>query len=405
MANNPLSGLRYEAVTLADDDLVLISVKQPDGSYQSAKAKASLFKGKTGLQGEPGPPGDPGLKGDPGPPGDPGLKGDPGPPGVPGLKGDPGPPGAPGEPGKKGDPGAKGEPGPKGDPGPPGLPGLKGDPGKDATNEDILSAVLVGLDSQTVEGNAAEGDTLLVAVAKFKKLLENLTAPPHHEDIVDVGGEGYYPFTQADGTLYTENQDITLATGFYRIVACGAENTGTEGDTSVRRALTAELLIEGRYGSAGGAGSMLDVSALPINLPDANEGKQGWLDSDENGAKTLKFLFTEARTISKGANGATAEDKGASAGSIAVSKIIHFVEPTDLKLTIGKHIDLSTYDMATAGTGFVWIREVTAPDPEPEPTPDPEPEPTPDPDPEPTPDPDPEPTPDPEPEPEPTPDP
>ncbi|MEC0356268.1 collagen-like triple helix repeat-containing protein [Bacillus halotolerans] len=43
-----------------------------------------------GLQGDPGPQGEPGPKGDPGPQGEPGPKGDPGPQGEPGPKGDPG---------------------------------------------------------------------------------------------------------------------------------------------------------------------------------------------------------------------------------------------------------------------------------------------------------------------------
>ena len=357
MANNPISGLPTTDL-IKDDDLVLISQKQGDGSYSSKKIRAYVFKGATGATGATGPAGKPGEQGVPGV-GLAGKKGDQGEKGDPGATG---PKGDTGAAGPKGDTGPKGDAGPQGPKGEVGPKGDTGEPGKDANTANILETKLTGLGQQTEIGPISDNDSILISFAKIKKTLGTLTVPPDYGDVTDIGGEGYYPYKQVDGVLYTESRDITLQTGFYRIVASGAENSGTDGDTEVIRSLTAEVILVGRYSSSGGSGTMLDCSALPITIPLGNEGKMGWLDDDDRAKKTLKFLFAEAPQISKGANGATPEDNGAASGSVAVSKILHFVEPTDLKLIIGQHIDSTTYDMETAGTGFVWIREIMPPE-------------------------------------------
>lgn len=409
--NNSISSLPIEATSIASDDLLLVSAKQPNGSYVSKKAKASLLKGADGAngaqgaQGPQGPQGLPGAKGETGPQGLRGLTGATGSPGLQGLtgakgdkgekgdtgdqgpqgltgpagtKGDQGPKGDKGDKGEKGDQGNDGlqglqgykgdqgdpgEPGPKGDQGeqgPKGDKGDKGDPGE-GSNIDVLSTTLTGLDSLAVNGGILDSDTIINAFAKLKKQIATLTAPPNYGDVVDIGGEGFYPFAVTDGTLYTTNQDITIPAGFYRIVTAGAANTGIEGDTNVTRILTAEMLLQGRYSGTGASGTMLDVYSRPINTPTGNEGKKGWLDTTEDEQKTLKFLFATAPDIGKGANGQTPSDNGSTSGTIAVSKIVHFLEPTELRIVIGKHINSSEYDMATAGTGFVWIREVPEP--------------------------------------------
>lgn len=386
--NNSISSLPIEATVIASDDLLLVSAKQPNGSYVSKKAKASLLKGADGAngaqgpQGPQGPQGLPGAKGETGQQGlrgltgatgSPGLQGLTGATGLPGPKGDigptgpqgpQGPNGLDGAPGAKGDQGPPGPIGPQGPVGPDGLQGpqgFKGDPGESPSTDEILAVPLTGLDAQVVDGSLLEADSILQAFAKLKKQIATLTAPPNYGDVVDIGGEGFYPFSVTDGTLYTTNQDITIPAGFYRIVTAGAANTGIEGDTNVTRILTSEMLLQGRYSAAGASGTMLDVYARPINTPTGNEGKKGWLDTTEDEQKTLKFLFATAPDIGKGANGQTPSDNGSTSGTIAVSKIVHFLEPTELRIVIGKHINSSEYDMATAGTGFAWIREV--PDP------------------------------------------
>lgn len=367
MANNSISNLTFEVMNLNPEDLVLISVKQSDGSYISGKGKASIFQGlqgPQGLQGIQGIQGPQGLKGDQG---EKGLKGDPGPSGVQGLqgiKGDQGIQGAKGDQGiqgTKGDQGIQGPKGDKGDKGDKGEQGEQGIQGENASATDILNVLLTGLSDQIETGEIDDNDSVVIAFSKIKETLKTLTAPPNYGDVVDIGGEGYYPFSQADGTLYTASEEITLPTGFYRIVACGVNHDSYIGDTYVSRTLTSEIIIGGRYGGSGGNGTQLDSAARPITTPVGNLGKKGWLDSDADGAKTLKFLFPEAVEIAKGANGATESDNGSCSGSIAVSKILHVVEPTQFTLNIAQHVNNASFDMLTAGTGFVWIRSVPAP--------------------------------------------
>lgn len=322
---NSISTLPFEATSISNDDLLLVSAKQNDGSYVSKKIKASLLKGQQGLQGITGTQGPKGDKGDQGTQGPIGPKGD------------------------KGDQGVQGPIGPI---------GPKGDSG---TITDVLNTTLTGLNSLNVSGSVVETDTLLSSIAKFKKQISTLTAPPNYGSVVDIGGEGYYPFSQSDGTLYTTPQEISIPTGFYRIVAAGAQNNGTEGDTYVMRSMTSEVLLEARYASVGGSGTQYDFGSRPISTPVGQLGKKGWLDDSVEGKKTLKFLFDTAPDINRGADGANSSYNGGASGSIAVSKIIHFTEPTLLKLYIGKHIDSINYNMATAGTGFVWIRSVPGP--------------------------------------------
>lgn len=71
MANEPISK-KPRASSIQDADLLLISQKQSDDSYESKGIEASALKGKDGL---------PGAKGDPGKDGEPGAKGEPGEPG------------------------------------------------------------------------------------------------------------------------------------------------------------------------------------------------------------------------------------------------------------------------------------------------------------------------------------
>ncbi|KAF1027059.1 MAG: hypothetical protein GAK29_00865 [Acinetobacter bereziniae] len=108
MANEPISQ-KPRASFIQDVDLLLISQKQQDGSYESKSAEATLLKGKDGQPGKNGADGKDGA---------PGVNGQPGKDGAQGQKGDRGDQGVPGINGNQGDKGDQGLKGDKGDPGP-----------------------------------------------------------------------------------------------------------------------------------------------------------------------------------------------------------------------------------------------------------------------------------------------
>lgn len=75
MSNEPISK-RPRVSSIQDTDLLLISQKQLDDSYESKSVEVNALKGKNGEKGEPGINGDKGLQGEKGDKGD---KGEPGP--------------------------------------------------------------------------------------------------------------------------------------------------------------------------------------------------------------------------------------------------------------------------------------------------------------------------------------
>lgn len=64
-----------------------------------------------------------------------------------------------------------------------------------------------GLEAIAASGSMVETDTVLSAIAKFRAQISTLIAPPNDGDVTDIGGEGYYPFSQSDGVLYTTSQN------------------------------------------------------------------------------------------------------------------------------------------------------------------------------------------------------
>ena len=193
-SNNSISSLDLEATSINNDDLLLISAKQNNGSFVSKKAKAVLFKGLNGAKGDQGPPGIQGLPGvglpgkagpegpqgpigPTGPAGPQGPKGNDGAPGQDGVLGAIGPTGPAGPQGLKGNDGAPGPTGPAGPQGPigptgpQGPQGIEGTPGRNANLSDILDTQLSGLDEQSEVGNLSETDTILIAFAKLNNTL------------------------------------------------------------------------------------------------------------------------------------------------------------------------------------------------------------------------------------------
>lgn len=234
------------------------------------------------------------------------------------------------------------------------LKGADGDPA------DVLTTVLTGLDSVTATGAITSTDTVLDAFAKVKATLATLTAPPNYGSVTDIGGEGYYPYAQSDGTLYTTTQDITIPAGFYRIIACAgyAVDTSDSYLTDIYRNLTGERLLYASGDGVSTGGTLYYEAAFAITSPENPLGNRGWRDDTIGSGDLLKHLFSGAQDIAKGAEGISGNN-GTASGTIVMSEIVHFTEPTLLNLRVGVHKTMSTVDMATAGTGFIWIREVT----------------------------------------------
>ena len=248
----------------------------------------------------------------------------------------------------------KGEKGDTGDTG-------SGGTGSDFDENDVRATPLTGLDALALTGSVLDTDTVLSAIFKLRQQISVLTTPPDYGDIQDIGGEGYYPYSVSDGTLYTTTQNIIIPAGFYRIAVCGiyAAQSTLQGTTFVKRTLTNETLISADGYSNVPSGSMIGSNPLfayPIGSTGSIGGK-GWKDDNDMEKDTLKYLFSTAPDIAKGANGLPGYT-GGSSGTVAVSKIIHFTEAMELTLKIGEHYDNGSFDMSTAGTGFVWIREV-----------------------------------------------
>ena len=238
---------------------------------------------------------------------------------------------------------------------------LKGKDGTNGNQQNILdTTTLSGLDLATVSGAISANDSVLVALAKLQKQLNSVGVHTHN-GITDIGGEGYYPFDVTDGTLYTTSQTITVPVGYYRLVSSGLnhdDRTHVDRDdvsnVIVKRKLTSQTLLSNQY-------SVYEFVAAAIPAT-TKIGVGGWVDDTVSSKKALTYLFTQAPVIAKGANSLSQNsNSGGSSGSLAVSQLYHFTEPTELTLTIGVPYDDAFYDLATVGTGFVWIRQVQVP--------------------------------------------
>lgn len=236
----------------------------------------------------------------------------------------------------------------------------KGDPGEDAPTIDVLGTKLTGIESLSVTGNVIETDSILEAIAKIRSIITTLTAPPNYGDVHDIGGEGFYPYSQSDGTLYTSTQNIVIPVGFYRFLVCGSpvwSSNPESGHVFVKRTLTSNTVISSN-GNGFMAGRTSRVETQNQMSPFYTGGL--WTETDEPSSTILRYTFSTARQISQPAKGIAPYADG-SGGDLALSNIIHFLEPTELTLTIPEPTyTAGSQDPTDMGTGFVWIREVEA---------------------------------------------
>ena len=233
---------------------------------------------------------------------------------------------------------------------------------------DLSKTVLSGLNVSGASGPITQNDTLLLALAKLQSQLNTLGPSHSDSNVSDKGGEGYYPFSVTDGTLYTQSQTITLQPGYYRMACSGLKymtpgNSVREFEAIVTRVLTEERVI----GSAPKSGRYHEFSADGLNSSNLI-GKGGW--SEEFGHEpdtALKYIFKEAIELNKGpdSTGYYPYLKGGNSAELVISKIMHFLEPIQIRIDIKvPHLDSSysnAYDLTKMGTGFVWIRSVPAP--------------------------------------------
>lgn len=209
---------------------------------------------------------------------------------------------------------------------------------------------LSGINIQSANGPINENDNILTALAKLQKQL-NIFGVHSHNGIIDLGGEGYYPFDVTEGTLYTASQNITIPTGYYRIAAAGVYQGDNLEDVSVRRTLTDEYILSNEEN---------EYYALAKFEGTDQTGIGGWRLSGNQPEQALKLLFTQAPELAKGPNGRGTKVGGIS-DPVRISRIHHFLEPTELTIILPVFSNDIDYYKSTAGTGFVWIRQVAAP--------------------------------------------
>lgn len=233
---------------------------------------------------------------------------------------------------------------------------------------DLSKTVLSGLNVSGASGPITQNDTLLLALAKLQSQLNTLG--PQHSDsnVSDKGGEGYYPFSVTDGTLYTQSQTITLQPGYYRMACSGLKymtpsNSVLQFEAIVTRVLTEDRII----GSAPKSGWYHEFSADGLNSSNLI-GKGGWSEKFGHEPDTaLKYIFKEAIEVNKGpdSTGYYSYLKGGNSAELVISEIMHFLEPIQIRIDIEvPHLESSysnAYDLTKMGTGFVWIRSVPAP--------------------------------------------
>lgn len=236
----------------------------------------------------------------------------------------------------------------------------------------LIDTLLSGIENLSVSGNIVETDTVIKAIRKLRDQISLLTRPVDIGAPADVGGEGYYPFAQSDGTLYTSSQTIVLQPGYYRFVCANM----FEKDVFARRIETGEYLAGcSHLGNQVYKTSAPDTILLYSNTWLAGAGQNnaqgiGYYSNGKEGAETgtlvnsdkfLKYLFSGLPNITK----VYKQDGIAqiSVGNITVSHIVNIVEPTSIYLqipiTYASNFFTGNYNYTdTDGMSLIWIREV-----------------------------------------------
>ena len=234
---------------------------------------------------------------------------------------------------------------------------------------------LDGVSSIADVSEVSDTDNLVTAVAKVQNQIRQIVTDMSNSLVVDMGGEGYFPYSVTDGTLYTESQVVTLTEGDYRILCCGSPTggLGAEAHVSVKRYDTGVTFIISNVQSAingnfniGMQGATVRTSSSSL-IPEGAFSPQGhWRNSEgwweTNKDDILKYVFDTAALISQPAKDLGGMNTGGGkGGDLGLSKIITVPPYSTLKLAL--EIPPSTYsvqnhDPTDMGTGFVWIRKI-----------------------------------------------
>jgi len=235
---------------------------------------------------------------------------------------------------------------------------------------------LEGVTSVTDSSEVSDTDDLVTAVAKVQNQIRQIITDASNSLVVDLGGEGYFPYSVTDGTLYTESQVITLTEGDYRILCCGSPTggLGAEAPVYVRRYDIGDVIATSNVKSSTLGNYNVGMQGVTERLPGSDlvpEGfftaqgywrnESGWWESDR--VDILKYAFDTALVVSQPAKKLESSTVGEGVGGdLGLSKIITVPSGSTLKLTL--EIPPSTYseqdqDPTDMGTGFVWIRQIT----------------------------------------------
>ncbi len=220
--------------------------------------------------------------------------------------------------------------------------------------------MLVGFEVASMPVRVTDGDSTQLAIEKLQRQVDLLSG--FAQNVFEPSED--FPFVQADGVLYlfssgtvtdTQSaQDITLAPGYYRIIAGAAAElepgvVDTDGKwTRVFKASNSSevyvsqetsgenILAVGEYQSTGNPGF-------------GNFGGVGYASN-----VVFPYLFKHIEELHRGVNGSGGV-KGTRSGAISVSQPIIVATPLDVTLLIGANIIGATDTQA----GFVWIRELS----------------------------------------------
>ena len=234
---------------------------------------------------------------------------------------------------------------------------------------------LDGVSSIADVSEVSDTDNLVTAVAKVQNQIRQIVTDMSNSLVVDMGGEGYFPYSVTDGTLYTESQVVTLTEGDYRILCCGSPTggLGAEAPVYVKRYDTGVTFIISNVQSAINGNFNIGMQGVTVRtsssslIPEGSFSPQGhWRNSEgwweTNKDDILKYVFDTAALISQPAKDLEGMNTGGGkGGDLGLSKIITVPPNSTLKLAL--EIPPSTYsaqnhDPTDMGTGFVWIRKI-----------------------------------------------
>lgn len=273
------------------------------------------------------------------------------------------------------------------------LSGLSLDTSEDVVDTDSVLQALGKLQAQISAGISAsntslngvstisesepvsDSDTLIVAIAKVQNQINSLVNEISNSLVVDLGGEGYFPYEVSDGDLYTTSQTITLSEGNYRILLCGSpDGLGSTNirPTTIQRQDTGQFIassavdqvILGNFnaGMQGATERVGDNAVVPEGFFSANgywRREDGYWEANKD--DILRYAFKTAAKVSQPATALEGSTSYGVGGDLGLTKIITVPTGSTLKLVLNipePYYKPDQHDPTNMGTGFVWVRKI-----------------------------------------------